>query len=198
MLVLYILLGIILLITIALFLPISITLKFNKELVYTVKVVGIKVFPNKKRGETQEKAEDAKIAQEPKGFFEQLKEKRGFIGAIKEILVFLKDCITPLKLFLKFVSFKNVRLSVNVVGEDAAKTAVDYGAACTAIYPLLSFVEAHANVNYKKIDVKADFEGKDSEITFSLKIKSFAIFILIFMVRIFNEYKKFSVRNGLQ
>lgn len=198
MLALYIFIAIILLITAVLFLPISITFKYNKELIYTVRVAGIKVFPNKKKPKKQERDEDSEIAQKPKNFFEQLKERRGFVGAIKEIFAFFKDCITPLKLFLRFVAFKNVRLELNIVGEDAAKTAVDYGMACTAAYPLLSFAEKYSNIKYKKIDVRADFEGKESELTFSLKIKSFAIFILVFMVRIFNEYKKFSVRNGLQ
>lgn len=197
MVVLYILIGLILVVAFAFFLPISVSLKYNKKLAYKVKIAGIKVYPNKSK-KTKEQENTANTPKKQNSFFDSLKQKRGFVGAIKEIAVFVKDCVTPIKLFLRFVHFKNVRLYVGIVGEDAAKTAVDYGAACSAVYPALSFIEGIANVSYKSVDVKADFEGKESEITFSLKIKSSVIFILIFLVRIFNEYKKFSVRNGLQ
>ncbi len=196
MIALYILIGIILLLGLVLFLPISVSLKFNKELTCKVSVAGFKVYPKPSKPKKELKALEKTAEQ--KGFFEILKKKRGFTGAIKEIFLFLKDCIEPLKYFLRFVSFKKVKLSIGVVGDDAAKTAVEYGLVCSAVYPVLSFVENLANVSYKKVDINADFEGKEGKLEFSLKIKSFAIFILIFAVRIFNEYKKFSVRNGLQ
>lgn len=196
MIALYILIGICLLFVAVIFLPISVSLKFKKELTFKVDVAGFKIYPKQKNLKSESKTTESPIKQ--KGIFEVLKEKRGFVGAVKEIFSFMKNCIEPSKRFLRFVNFKKVRLYISVVGEDAAKTAVDYGLACSAVYPTLSCLEELANVSYKKIDVKADFEGKESELEFSLKIKSFAIFIIIFAVKIFDEYKKFSVRNGLQ
>ena len=150
MLVLYILIGIVLLVTAALFLPISVDLKYNKEFTFKVKVTGFKVYPKPEKPQQNEPLEKTPTKQ--KGIFEILKEKHGFVGAVREIFSFAKDCIEPLKHFLKFVHFKKVRLLIKVVGEDAAKTAVDYGLTCSAVYPLLSFVEGFANVKYKKMD----------------------------------------------
>ena len=132
-----------------------------------------------------------------KNFFEKLKDKKGFVGAVKEVFAFVKDCLIPLKLFLRFVKFRDIRLFIAVVGEDAAVTATNYGLVCSAVYPTLSFLESVANAKYKSVDVKADFENKKSDFTFSLKIKTNIIFILILAVRIFKEYKKFIVRNEL-
>ena len=99
-----------------------------------------------------------------------------------------------IKKFLRHIFIKKVNLNINVVGQDAAQTAIEYGAVCSAVYPVLSFVQGLGNVSYEKIDVKADFEGKESFISFSAKIKAKIIFILIVAYGIFSEYKKFNAR----
>ena len=201
MLLLYILGGFLCLVVIALLLPASVKLRYNGELDYKLKIAFVTL--NLEKGEKPKKQNSHKKVQtksEPKkekNFFEKLKDKKGFVGAVKEVFAFVKDCLIPLKLFLRFVKFRDIRLFIAVVGEDAAVTATNYGLVCSAVYPTLSFLESVANAKYKSVDVKADFENKKSDFTFSLKIKTNIIFILILAVRIFKEYKKFIVRNEL-
>ena len=200
MIVLYILGGLAFLIIVALFLPLTVSLDFKEELTYKIKLAFFKVYPGKEKANQtpQEENTSKESSASQKGFFTKLKEKRGFVGAVKEIFSFLKDCLPTFKKFLRFVKFDKVRVDITVASEDAAKTAIDYGIVCSATYPVLAFVDSIANVRYKKIDVKTDFESKKSSLSFSLSIKTQVIYILILAFGIFKEYQKFSVRNDLQ
>jgi hypothetical protein len=196
----YILGGFLILLTVALLLPTSVKLSYDDEFKYKFKIAFItldleKRKPKKQKGNNNPK-ERTDIKKE-KSFFEKLNDKKGFVGAVKEVFAFVKDCAVPLKWFLRFLKFKDIRVFIVVVGDDAAQTAIDYGIICSAVYPTLSFLESVANAKYKSVDVKADFENKKSDFIFSLKIKTNIIFILILMFRIFKEYKKFSIRNEL-
>ncbi len=198
---LYILGGLLALLTVVLLLPVSAALSYDRSFKYKLKIAFVTLDFNKKEKPKKQKKSDkpqkkTDVKQE-KSFFEKLVDKKGFVGAVKEIFAFVKDCTIPLKRFLRFVKFRDIRLFIAVVGADAAGTAVDYGVVCSAVYPTLSFIENIASLQYKSVDVKADFENKKSNFTFSLKIKTNIIFILILAVRIFKEYKKFSVRNEL-
>ncbi len=200
MIVLYILGGLVALVAIVLLLPISVSLNYNEKLCYKIKIAFIKIPIGKEKEDVPEKETEKKTdntEKTNKNFFTKLKEKKGFSGALREIIDLIKDSITPLKQFLRFLKFRDVKLSVAVVGEDAAKTAVDYGLVCSAVYPILSFVEGFSRIKYKNVDISADFEGKKSNIDFSLKIKTNIIFILIFAVKIYNQYKNFCIRNDL-
>ena len=198
MVVLYILGGLAILLAVALLLPISVSLDFSQELAYKIKLAFFKVYPQKEKPKEKHGIPTTEEKPKDKGFFEKIKEKKGFVGAIKEVFFFFKGCLPPFKLFLKFVKFQRVKVDITVASEDAAKTAIDYGIVCSAVYPVLSFLDGIANVDYKKIDVRTDFESKKSSFNFSLTIKTRVIFILIFVFRIFKEYKKFSIRNDLQ
>lgn len=201
MVLLYILGGFLVLLVVGLLLPVSVKLSYDTEFKYKLKVAFVNLNFNKKENlKKQKKSSNThkKIQTEKeKNFFEKLSDKKGFVGAVKEIFVFLKDSITPIKRFLRFVKFRDICLFIAVVGDDAAGTAVDYGAVCSVVYPTLSFLESFTNLKYKSVDIKADFESKKSNFSFSLKISTKVIFILILAVRIFKEYKKFCVRNEL-
>ncbi len=198
---LYILGGILCLTIVALLLPASVKLIYKDEFVYKFKIAfvtfDLERTKKPKKQNTHKKAQTKTETKKEKNFFEKLRDKKGFVGAVKEVFAFAKDCLVPLKRFLRFVKFCDIRLFIAVSGVDAAQIATNYGLVCSAVYPTLSFIENVANCKYKSIDVKSDFENKESNLTFSLKIKTNIIFILILAVRIFKEYKKFSVRNEL-
>ncbi len=199
MIVLYIILAFLLALTVVLFLPLGVDLQFKDQFLYKVKFVGIILYPrpNKSKIEPKEDKSDKKTQDNADSFFENLRKKIGFVGALKEIFGFFADCFVPFKRFLNFVKFKNVNFNLSVAGSDSAMTAIEYGAVCSVVYPVLSLFKSLANVKYKKIDIKSDFEGKKSVFSFSLKLRVPLVFVLIFGFRIFKEYKKFSVRNGL-
>ncbi|MBQ4119207.1 MAG: DUF2953 domain-containing protein [Clostridia bacterium] len=168
---LYILGGLLGLFTVALLLPVSVALSYNGEFKYKLKIAFVTLNFNKKEKPKKQKKNDKqqkKTEVKPeKSFFEKLIDKKGFAGAVKEIFTFVKDCAVPLKRFLRFVKFRDIRLFIAVVGDDAAGTAVDYGVVCSAVYPTLSFIENLASLQYKSVDIKADFEIKKAISHFS-------------------------------
>ncbi len=200
MIALYILAGLLFLIALILLLPVSVCLKYDGDFAFKVKFAGIKIFePKDKPKKSKTEAKPAKEAKENqfKTTFDRLKDKKGFIGAIKEIFAFLKDCLTHLGFFIKTMRFKKVYLDLNVVGSDAATTAIQYGQVCSVAYPTLSFFQSKATVKYNKIYIKSNIEGKTSSFSFSAAVNLQIIFLIISGFRINKEYKKFSIRNEL-
>ncbi len=198
MFVLYILGALVLIIALLLCLPLRVNLKFFEDFYYDIKILGFKVYPPKEKEEKSEKPQNTAQKNTEKSLFQKLQEKRGFKGAVKELFSFFGSVLNPLKRFLKFIKFRNIKVSLSVAGEDAAKTAIDYGMVCSIVYPVLSLFDSILNVKYKSIDIRSDFEGKKSSFNFELSIKISLIFILIFGYKIFKEYKNFCVRNDLQ
>lgn len=198
MIVLYILVGLLALIALVLLLPVSLDLRYKEELDFKVKFAGIRFSAQKKKKEKEvgQPTKDKKDNQF-KAVFKKLKRKKGFTGAIKEIFIFLRHCLEHLGYLLKTMKFKKVCLDLNIVGDDAAKTAIQYGEVCSVAYPVLSFFQSVAKVKYKKIDVKSDFEAQEGSFTFSLTVNMQIIFLIISAFRIYKEYKKFMLRNGL-
>ena len=200
MIALYILAVLLLLIILVLLLPVSVDLSYYEDFSVKVKFAGIKVFPLKEKKETEKKDKpQAKPKKENqlKTSFQKLKEKHGFSGAIKEIFAFLKDCLKHLGGFLKTVKFRKVKLNLVVAESDAFKTAIKYGEVCSVVYPVLSHLESKANIKYKKIDIKSDFNAQKGEFDLSLTVKLQIIFLIITAFKVYKEYKNFSVRNGL-
>ncbi len=197
MFVLYILGVLVLIIILLLCLPLRVNLKFLDDFYFDIKILGFKVYPIKEKKSDKPQNTQSKETTE-KSLFEKLKEKRGFKGAIKELFSLFFAVLNPLKRFLRFIKFRKIKISLSVAGEDAAKTAIDYGIICSIVYPVLSLFDSILNVKYKSIDIRSDFEGKESNFDFSLSIKISIIYILIFGYKIFKEYKNFCVRNDLQ
>ncbi len=196
MVVLYILGALAIVVAVILFLPLRLKLDYQEELTYELKLAFFKI--NLEDDEEKETTADGKPIPKKKTLFTRLRDKKGFVEAIKDVFSFYWSCIEPLKKLLRFVKFRKFKVDIVVTGDDAAEVAISYGVVCAAVYPLLSLFDSLANVKYKKINVTTDFTGKESRFSFSLVIKTSLIFFLIFLFRVFKEYKNFSVRNDLQ
>ena len=198
---LYIIGGIILLIALRLILPITAQIDFKDDFFVKVKYLGITVYKitpdeEQKPNEKAEKTEKPKEKQ--KGLFTKLTEKHGFKGAVKEMVSFALDILKKTKKQILKIKLRNIKIDLIVVGSDAAQTAIEYGAVCSMVYPVLSVVEQNLNVKYKKINITAGFKQTDSQFTFSLDVKATPVLLLIIAFKAVKEYKNFSVRNELQ
>lgn len=196
---LYILLAVVLLLVLVLLLPVTAYVSFDKKFNLKIKLAGVIVFALKPKEKIKKPAaiSDKKAEKETKTVFEKIKDKNGFFGAIKEIFAFLSDCIGHLQWLFKFVRFRKICFNLTVASKNAAQTALEYGALCSVVYPVLSFFDSIANVKYKQINVESDFDNNQSNFDFSLIIKLQIIFLLVAVLKIFKEYKKFSLRNDL-
>ncbi len=199
---LYIIVGIILLIALLLLLPITAGIEFKNDFFVKIKYLGITVYKTKPDGEQsevkQKKEVPNKSTEKEKGLFTTLREKYGFKGAVKEIFNFILDVLKATKKHLLKVKIRKVKLDLIVVGSDAAQTAVEYGAVCGFVYPILSLIEQNLNIKYKAVNIEAGFKHTESQFGFSADIKANSVLLLIIAVKALKEYKNFSVRNELQ
>ena len=199
---LYIIGGILLLIALILLLPITAQIKFRDDLNLKIKFLGITVYKLKQdeKPKTEKKkseSTDQKPKEKEQGIFSKLKAKHGFKGAIKELFDFASAVIREIKPQLLKIKFRKFKLDLIIVGEDAAMTAIEYGAVCGIVYPVLSFIDQNLNIKLKQINVEAGFKHKESEFSTSFDVKANALLLLIIAFKALKEYKNFSVRNEL-
>lgn len=200
---LYIIGGILLLIALILLLPITAQIKFEDDFFLKVKFLGITVYKLKEKQEKNKTKKEKSENNEPKpkakeqGIFAKLKAKHGFKGAIKEVFDFAGKVITEIKPQLLKIKFRKFKLELIVVGEDAAMTAIEYGAVCGIVYPVLSFIDQNLNIKLKQIIVEAGFKQNESVFTTSFDVKANALLLLIIAFKALKEYKNFSLRNEL-
>ena len=205
MIALYIIGAILLIFCILLFSPVTVWIKLDKDFYLKLKFLGICFFriePKKKeknkdsKNTVSDKKAEKVTDNEAKKLFEKLKEKYGFTGAVKSLFGFFFKILTPLKSFLKRVKVKKFKLRLIVAGEDAAATAVEYGAVCSAVYPVMAMLEACVGIKAENIYIRSNFESSDCEFSFSFSLKMQVILLLVFAWRIYKEYKIFM--SGLQ
>lgn len=178
-----------------LFLPLSVSVDFKNDFFVKIFFIGIKVYEIKQKEEVESKSQETTEKKEKKpSLFARFKEKYGFASAVKEFFRFFKAVLSHTKKFLRHIKFEKVKLSIKIATDDAAKTAIEYGAVCGAVYPILSELSALARIEYKKIDILSDFESGKSEFNFSLKIRLRIFYCLITAYKLYDEYKNFTAR----
>ena len=192
-----------LIIAAVLFLPLDAIIEFKDDFFFKLKFSGIGIFklnPDKKKKEEKTENNLPSNKSTPKKeskaatYFKKLKEKYGFSGTIKLLLGFLRDLIPHIRKLLKHIKIRNVVIDIIIAENDAAKTAIEYGSVCAVAYPVLSGLESVAGVKYKAINIKSDFEGQNSSFAFKGDIRTRIIFLLIALIKVYLEYKKFTAR----
>ena len=193
--VLLIILCLVLLAPLLLFLPLNIDLScVEDDLFYTAKCLGIRVLDSedgkkKKRKKRKDKAENQGASQdsdESDKFLKKLISERGFGGAIKYCFDLLGLFLKNLQWIVKHFKFRKLKLDITVATDNAANTAIEYGGVCSAVYPIIAFLESNADFKSKHINVTADFDS--SEPHFSAYVLITAP-IIWFLVALFEVYK---------
>ena len=189
------------LVALLLFIPISVHIMYNGELVVKLKIAGIKAFVTEPKEDIKEPSPDTesdkKAKKQTENAFNKLKKKYGFAGAVKEVFAFVRAVLERLKRQFRHIAVRRLCLDIKVASEDAATTAIEYGAVCSAVYPALSFIDSIANVKMKSINVAADFNSDKSDFGFSAIIRARILFLIIMAFGVFSEYNKFKTRNEL-
>ena len=101
---------------------------------------------------------------------EGIYKSKGIAGFIDVVKVSIKNTWNLLKSFIEIATIKDLQVKMNIVGEDAADTAIIYGYANSVIYPIVGAVLSNANdVKKYNVNLNADFsEGADSSIDISI------------------------------
>lgn len=98
------------------------------------------------------------------------------------IIEILKSLINEFKKLLKHLIFKDFKFSINVAGDDAADTAIKYGAVCSALYPVATLLNNCLNFKPDNISVFSDFTGQKTDYYLKGQVSVKLIYLIIFAV----------------
>lgn len=99
-----------------------------------------------------------------------LDQVKSFINIYAKFWDDTRDLLLKMK---KKSRIDNLYLDLTIGGDDAAETAITYGAACAVVYPTISAVERIIKIKKKKIMVNAEFNGANKiifDVTASISI----------------------------
>lgn len=172
---LYVLLGILLLIALILCLRVNLNIKYKSDLTIYLRILFIKIpiIPQNNKSAKKPKQNKKKQGVDSvKIVKSEEKEKKSptlleNLGLIKEVLsVFIKA-------FAKELKVKLARIHVKVATEDAAKTAILYGAVSGSIALIVELIDSYTNLSRLKersIIVESDFLSDKSEADISISL----------------------------
>lgn len=178
------------------FLKATLTISYSDEVKLFVKVLifNINILPKKDkkgphsmsakksekiRAKLNKKAEKERISAEEKKKqkAERKSSKKSLGETISNIKMFASLGILVIEKFFKHLRIKLARIKIVVASEDAATTAVAYGAITQSInvlFPALESVKNFQNLKNTDIDVRADFTKDSPEIdvklSFSIRV----------------------------
>lgn len=162
---LYIILGIFLFILLLLLIPVHINIEYDGEVRIVVRYLFIKynVYPQppkkeKKKPEKKKKPEEEEKEKEKKENPAVSFVKEHGIDAVIEILKAVIDIIkNSLGSTARHLVISKLVINAIIVGKDSADTALKYGYACSAIYPMVSILENTAQLRRHSEDISAGF-----------------------------------------
>ena len=179
---------------------ISVHIAYDEDLRVSVLVGGIIVYSNEKtkndKNITDPKISDTdkKDTDKKENIFKKIYKEKGLKYTVDLVSETLKSVLNKLLWLLKRLKIRNFKLSLSVVGGDAADTAIKYGAVCAAVYPTLAFVDSNLDFKPKSIDIYADFEGKNIKFSLSTDIKATIFVLLVLAISCLKEYLKIKKR----
>lgn len=200
---LYILLGILLFVLLILLIPIRLKLKYQKEfeLLLYIGFVKLRLIPAKPEKPKKEKSKEKSKEKTEKKPEESEKnkniiQKKGISWLVNLIKKVAELACGVLKDFFKHIIIKKLMLSIVVAEENAAKTAVNYGYYCSAVYPAVGIIVRSAKCKKYGVDIKPDFdENAKSDYYVELEVKILVLWILAVLIghgkEIINVLKEF-------
>ena len=184
---LIILASIFLIIDLLIFCPFSIKLVYDGELKlragYLFPV--FRILPARPKKEKPEKKKKKKKKEKPGGEEEKKKNpigdymKENGIGGLVDLLkAIVKIVLEAAKKITDHTVISKMELQLLVASEDAAKTAIDYGYACSAVFPLISVIESHVKkCNHREL-IAPVFTEEKTKVYFEMKVRIMPFFVL--------------------
>ena len=187
--------------------PVSICLNYSERFVIKVRYGGIKVFDSGK----PEKEKAAKPKKEKKGgaekgagkpekqnFISRIFKEKGKIEGVKFCFAVIKSALSKTIWVIRRIKIKKLFLSITVSSDDAANTAVVYGAVCAAVFPVIALIKENTKIGVERISVLTDFDKLSPEINAAASLKTRLIYAVIAAVSMLFSYvriKKESEKN---
>lgn len=202
--ILFIIFCVILFLLLLMFLPVTADISYQKEFCYRFKYSGIFLFNSEKKFNIDKfkrkrkkkvlkdnpTENDSDTNHKKENFFVKIYKEKGFINTVKYFAdisgIILKRVLKLLKRF----KFKKFKLNLTVASDDAANTAIEYGAVCSAVYPVIALLETQISLKSKKVSINADFDKTKPEFDFSVSITAKLINFIIAFIAVIFEFLK--------
>lgn len=202
----YVVGAIILFIALILALKVNIIVSYKEDLCVYLRIlfIKIKLMPKKekikiKKDKKSKKKSESKPAAEG--------EKKKGISPVKVVWEIREAILSLIKKSMNRLHFKFARLNIEIGCEDAAKTALVYGAVTQGVAYLLEILDNISNVEisrFSDINVSSNFISRKSkaECKITLYIRVFsALAVLIHLIKTYFTYtthkeKLMEVKNG--
>lgn len=130
--------------------------------------------PQKEKKESKKKTEEKK-----ENFFVSLAKTKGLDAVVyifAEILRLVKSFSLSV---IKHLKMKNIKLDITAGGENAADAAVNFGNACSVVYPILGTLSGIINfLSIPQVNIKVDYDKKETTASLLLHLKMRLIFII--------------------
>lgn len=142
----------------------------------------IKIIPkmNKEEKPKKQKESDSENEKpsnkEKKVSFSDFTGKRGLGGLIDLLKSISEIALRTVKTITKHLVISKLNIQAVVVGEDPADTAMKFGYACSAVYPLVAIIDKNVKKCSRDINIFAGFNEKETKILFELKARIVPIF----------------------
>ncbi len=189
---LLIVLGVLLLLLFLLILPVTIDLFYEKSFVYRIKYAGIVCFYSKNK--TKEKTDDDTSIKQSKpkkdSYLKKTYNEKGFYGTVVYFCKLLMLILKKLQFILKHLKFRHFKLDLTVASSNAADTALQYGGICSAVYPIIAFLQTNVNFKLKNVNISTDFDKTKPEFKVEFFVITKPIYLLIAVLTALFEFLK--------
>lgn len=192
-----VILSVVFLLFVLLFLPVTADLSYVKEFSYRIKYAGFVLLDSEKKVDIKkvkrkQKKSDDTSAQKSSGkednFFKKTYKQKGLLGSIRYFSEILMMLLKKLWFVVKRLKFTRFKLHITVATDNAASTAIEYGRICSAVYPILAFLQTNADFKSKEVNVSTNFGKTESIVTASISVTTRLIYFLIVAVSAIFEF----------
>lgn len=130
-----------------------------------------------KKSDSNKSKKDSKPLKE--GYFKKLFDEKGVVEGVVHFLSLIKLIFSKIASLSSKCKINNLVLSVKTASDDAAETAIYYGAVSAVVYPAIGLLNGIFPIKKQKVNILADYNAKKPEIEFAATLK----------IRVFNLVK---------
>ena len=186
----WLILGLVLsILTILLFSKIKVHLEIRKdeEPIVSAKYLGFELY----KFSEEKKSEENEVEKQKKELKKNKLNLKKYVKTyddVIELLHSIKNILDKFKQLIRKAVIKNTELELVVVGNDAAATAIAYGAVCSLVYPIVNLLSGCCTFKPEKINVSAGFAEKEMKFSLKTDFSIRAVFLVKFAFSALMEF----------
>lgn len=183
-----VLLILLIILSLILFLPIRVVIKYPNETVFKLIIFGIPVkIPKGKKSKDSKSSSNSEKSE--RKVFETFK-KRGFVKSMKMLYNILSACSEALKKLMSEITVNKFKVLIKTGAHDSASAAIRYGQASAVFYPLLSLFNSVASPKEFFAEIRPDFSDNGLSANIELDFSSNIFRMLCVFFVVIKKYRK--------